>query len=580
MPWENAITIKSALERIQRNEYVLPAIQRELVWKQPQICYLFDSLMRGYPIGSFLFWRIAPERLRDYKYYSFVVKYHQRDNPHCPELDVLPSGAGVVAVLDGQQRLTALNIGLRGSHTIKQPRLHWSNPVAFPQTSLHLNVLAKPSDDDQALAYDFEFLTDDQARARDAEHFWFPVRKILEFPDTVAIFNYLHAEGLNTEQAPFRMLDRLHRLIHVEPLILPYTEDAQDIDKVLNIFIRTNSGGTQLSYSDLLLSIATAQWQQRDARAEIHQLVDEINDIGNGFSISKDFVLKSGLMLTEIASVGFRVENFTAENMAKLEANWEAIKGALLATFRLAASYGFSAQNLGADAALHTIAYYLFAKQFTGDFTTSPSTLEDRRRIRGWLLRSLLKSGVWGSGLDVLLTAIRAAIREAGTASFPVEAIESAMARRGRVLKFTDEEIEDLLDAKYGDRRTFAMLSLLYPTDDISGTPHIDHVFPRALFARGKLAAAGVPQDQIPEFQRKAECVPNLQLLPASDNTSKSSRLPLEWIMERLPDPHQRDAYVERHDLGEIPAAITEFSTFYEARAARLAAKLKALLQG
>ena len=52
-----------------------------------------------------------------------------------------------------------------------------------------------------------------------------------------------------------------------------------------------------LSYSDLLLSIATAQWEERDARSAIITLVDELNDTGMGFNFSKDFVLKAGLMV-------------------------------------------------------------------------------------------------------------------------------------------------------------------------------------------------------------------------------------------------------------------------------------------
>ncbi|MGK7460341.1 hypothetical protein ACSRCL_22470, partial [Salmonella enterica] len=80
---------------------------------------------------------------------------------------------------------------------------------------------------------------------------------------------------------------------------------------------------TTLSYSDLLLSIAVTQWSTLDARDEIHKLVDEMNQIGNGFSFSKDLVLKAGLMLSDIGSVGFKVENFSKENMCKLEDNWE-----------------------------------------------------------------------------------------------------------------------------------------------------------------------------------------------------------------------------------------------------------------
>ena len=140
-----------------------------------------------------------------------------------------------------------------------------------------------------------------------------------------------------------------------------------------NIFIRLNSGGTELSYSDLLLSIAVAQWEQIDARAAIHKLVDDLNRVGTGFNLSQDFVLKAGLMLADIASVGFKVENFTKANMAVLEANWPAIRTALVQTVELAATFGFNGQSLRADSALLPIAYYLYRRGAPANYVSAQS---------------------------------------------------------------------------------------------------------------------------------------------------------------------------------------------------------------
>ncbi|WP_218775119.1 hypothetical protein, partial [Salibaculum halophilum] len=112
--------------------------------------------------------------------------------------------------------------------------------------------------------------------------------------------------------------------------------------------------------SDLLLSIATAQWAERDARDEVHSLVDDLNDIGPGYSFSKDFVLKAGLMLLDIQSVGFRVENFGRKNMTLMEAEWDRIREALLLTVRLVSEMGFDDNAIRADSALLPVAYYVF----------------------------------------------------------------------------------------------------------------------------------------------------------------------------------------------------------------------------
>ena len=128
-------TVKEALSRIEKGDYVLPAIQREFVWEPEQICSFFDSLMRGYPFGTFLFWRIDQANSANYKFYGFVRDYHERDRPHCPELGLVRNRP-LTAVLDGQQRLTALNIGLRGSISLREPYKRKSSLNAYPEKFL------------------------------------------------------------------------------------------------------------------------------------------------------------------------------------------------------------------------------------------------------------------------------------------------------------------------------------------------------------------------------------------------------------------------------------------------------------
>ena len=71
-------TIETLLNKVEQHEYTLPAIQREFVWRPDQICQLFDSLLQGYPFGTFLFWKIKTENLRQYQFYDFMRDYHQR----------------------------------------------------------------------------------------------------------------------------------------------------------------------------------------------------------------------------------------------------------------------------------------------------------------------------------------------------------------------------------------------------------------------------------------------------------------------------------------------------------------------
>lgn len=576
--YQSPVTIEHTLKKIERNRIVLPAIQREFVWRPEQICRLFDSLMQGYPFGTFLYWKIEQENNKNYQFYGFVREYHARDNPHCPRLGELPN-SDITAVLDGQQRLTALNIGLRGSMARKLPRLWINNPNAYPVKHLYLDLLWTPSDeDDVGLEYQFEFRTADEMSSD--ESCWFPVKRILTLPDSgPAATEFLEKKlpGRPIAKA-HRVLHKLYNVIREKPLVSFYEEQAQELEKVLQIFIRTNSGGTVLSYSDLLLSAATAQWSKYDAREEIHQLVDELNGIGNGFRFSKDWVLKAGLMLSDIGSVGFKVENFfNKENMKKLEYQWPRIKRALLLTVRLASNFGFKAETLGADSALLPIAYYLYVREENDRYLTNSDFAEDRSYVRKWLICGLLKAGIWGSGQDTLLTALRQTIREHHNNGFPINNLHNVMARRGKSLEFTDEEIDDLTELRYGDQRTFSLLSLVFNHLDLRNHFHIDHIFPKSRFTPAKLKSAGFPEEEASSMREMMNCLPNLQLLGGAENEEKRAILPIEWL-ESFESNERRDEYVKVHLIGDVPSDLSGFKSFYLVRRDSLKSRIEEML--
>ena len=573
-------TIKNVLDRIATNEYVLPAIQREFVWSPEQICMLFDSVMQGYPFGDFLFWCIKPENSTDYRYYGFVKDYHQRDRSHCPDLGALPEQQ-TIAVLDGQQRLTAFNIGLRGSMAVKRPHKRWSSADAFPEKILALDLMAETDRDENGSLYSFEFVEEDKI-GRHQNRLLFKVPDILKMRGGPDMLTWLLDKDLEERQLSeaHRVRDRLYRAIHNDHTISYYEESSQDIEHVLRIFIRRNSGGTTLSYSDLLLSIATSQWTDRDARKEIHQLVDDLNRIGPGLALTKDFALKAGLMLTDTPSVRFQVSNFTQANMAVLEKNWQRIREALVETVQLVTGFGFDANSIRAASALLPVAYYLYQIDTPSDFDFHSRYKNDREAIRGWLIRSILKaSGIWGSGLDTLLTALRNVLRGASDGQFPVAALQRTMAQGGKKLEFSDEEIEDLADMKLTDRRIFALLALLSPFIDFRHHRfHIDHVFPKSRFKKRLLRNAAIDEEQFEELADRANRIGNLQLLEGAINHEKRDQLPAEWINNRYSDLMGRRGYCDKHLLGNVPEDIDGFSEFYEARRERLQDRIRELV--
>lgn len=578
--YQTGHTIEGTLDQIRRRELVLPAIQREFVWRPEQICRLFDSIMQGYPFGTFLYWRVAPENSGNFKFFDFVLDYHQRDRPHCPPLGDLPDRQ-LTAVLDGQQRLTALNIGLRGSIARKQPRKWWKSPDAFPVQRLFLDLLWQAdTDDDEGLKYNFRFLTDERSSDTQYGAWWFPVGKILTIDSSGPPMLKWLGEHLESEQAAlaYEPLYQLWQVTRKERLIAYYEEDGQELDKALQIFIRMNDGGTPLSHSDLLLSIAVAQWSEHDARREIHDLVEELNRIGVGFQFSKDLVLKAGLMLSDIGSVGFKIDNFNRQNMDIFERKWEEIKTAITLTVQLVSSFGFSGQSLTSHNSILPIAYYLYSVKPGQRYLTHANYESDREAIREWLIRSLLKAGVWGSGLDTLLTDLRRVISEADDDAFPAVAIREAMARSGRQLIFEEEEVEDLADMRYGDKLTFALLSLLFPFVDLHNQFHIDHIYPSAKFTRRRLQKTGLPEESLDEYRDQKDRLGNLQLLQGALNAEKGQVMPADWLATLFPKREARQDYADRHLLGSVPESITDFDGFYHARRERLKERIHQLL--
>ena len=576
MSFQTPITISKAIENIQSNQYILPAIQREFVWSDGQIERLFDSLMRGYPIGTFLFWKIKPDKLTDFQFYRFMDKFHQRDYRRNEPIKVsgqMPR----TAVLDGQQRLTALNIGLNGYYASKMPYYRWNSDHAFPKRRLYLNLLAEP-DEERDMAYEFKMLQDDDAKVRDDNHFWFRVGQILEFDDSFDVFDYCNKNNLVGPDLrhPSAILHKLWKIILDSQVINHFLEEEHNLEKVLNIFIRVNSGGTQLSYSDILLSIATAQWQDYDAREEIYSLVDDLNLMGESFNFEKDFILKASLVLSDIKTVAFRIYNFNRDNMLKIEKLWPKIKEALTITVRLLTTWGYSRDTLVSNNAVIPLAYYILRKGNPKGIITSTDFAADRERMQRWLMRALLKR-TFGGQSDNVLTNIRHVISESSD-SFPEDEIYESLRGTAKSMAFDEDQIDGLLDTRYGHSGTFIVLALLYPWLKFDQHFHIDHIFPRSMFKPKILRKNGISKQERNRWLDHKDDLGNLQLLQGKVNQNKADQDFEAWLQELQPEPVGLDAYKKQHMIPEVDLSFTKFPEFLEARTQILKKKLKDLL--
>ncbi len=295
--------------------YFLPDIQREYMWlkkaNEKKIEQLFDSILRGYPIGSFLFWKLQKEDIAksdeqdenklNFQLYKFIENYDER-KPHNEKIYIEQIMRDELCiVLDGQQRLTSLYIGLKGTRTLKRNKARYDNPNAYEEKRLYLNLKHQPNMDNPEDNYQFEFHA--KAPTNDEKHFWFKVGDILELES--GVLNYTQEHGLKKNE--LTLLEKLKDAFHTKQLISFFEEKEKNLNKVLNIFIRVNSGGVKLSYSDLLMSILTASFSS-DIREKMNALVDALKD--KGFSnVGQDQVLKTCLLLIG-KDTTFELKNF------------------------------------------------------------------------------------------------------------------------------------------------------------------------------------------------------------------------------------------------------------------------------
>ena len=580
MAFQTPKTVEDVLKRIYAKDYLMPAIQREFIWDANRIIQLFDSLLRGYPLGSFLFWDVTPERAADYVFYGFLTDYHERDRPYAERTRV-PPGGGTIAILDGQQRLTSLNIGLYGSHAPRRSgRGNWADP--YPVKHLYLNLVDDPPEEELGLLYDLRFLTKAEVTGvQDAADKWFLVGDILRLDDDpVGYMDVVEGRGILDVREGVRRLVDLYKAIRKTPVMNYYLVEDQDPDRVLEIFIRVNSGGQPLGKSDLLLSMATNQWStEPGAREEVRNLVSELNS--RGFNFNKDFVLKSALMVVG-ADVRFQVSSITRGNIRKIETEWSTIRAVLLLAADILKQAGYSANTLTANNAAIVVAYYLsrLTPSQLSSYLESSHTAADRDLVVGWVTRSLLKQGVWGSGVDTLLTRVRAAIDQADVSKgFPVIEIEAAMTSLGKVLSFEEAEIESLLHLEYGGPRTFALLATLYPGLDLSKEFHEDHVYPRAIFNTKSLKGRGIPEDLIPAYLDAYNRLPNLQLLSGQRNNEKLAMSPADWVSQHFHSDAKRETYLAENDLDGLSLELANFLTFVDERGHRMRERLNELLK-
>ena len=341
------------------------------------------------------------------------------------------------------------------------------------------------------------------------------------------------------------------RLIHN---IHFYAIDNLNYDEALDIFVRINSSGTPLSKADLIFSTLISGWNDV-TKEKVKDFLKDMN--GNDFKFTQDYLMRFALLAAG-TDTSLKIKSFKQNIIEKIRNNWDKIILSLekLPTILKAIDI-YHDQILSYNATM-AIPYYIFKG---GNIDTkNPESLKN---VQKFLWIAFAKNLFTGAS-DTSLSNIREAINkniESLKSDFPLNMFSEIRLSGGRNFIVTESDIDDWLTHKKGEDKVFLLLSLLYPDLRQDKDFDQDHCHPASAFKSNNLKKI-VKDINIPDWQNKKDCVPNLQLLESSKNKSKGDKPLRTWFEE---DPiHHKIEYLPKNKI--LSLELENFEEFFEER--------------
>ncbi len=532
----------------------LPNIQRPFVWSEDQICRLFDSILRQYPISTLLIWRTKMEVRRR----KFIDNFKEEHRKHLSYFKVPDNKKKKFLVLDGQQRLQSLFIGLRGSYDGKE---------------LYHDILSGELNEPDDVKFRFKFL-DPRSAA-------FPYIRFKDIVFSNEIRNRLIVERIvnqagrqlsKTEEDKVKdHVDLIRATIANEDGIGYQELDSIDEpelykeDDVVEIFIRANSGGTRLGKSDLLFSLLTSSWDEADDKMEI--LLDELNK--QGFAFNRDFILKTCLTLLD-QGARYDVEKFRKKGVREnIEKKWDEIRAAT----KDVADFVQGSTFIRCDKALPSYLVLIPLVYLRYHFLTAWDT---KQNVERYLLRSLLAGAFSGTPDQVIDDTVN---KMKDIKKFDQNEMFGVIRSAGRSLELTEDRFWAI---GYGSANIHLLFNLWYRDFNYTPSyannlPQIDHIFPQSLLKTVKSRSPDTGRMSITKYKEgDRNQLANCMLLTARENGAggKGDTPPDEWFKDK------NLAYLDQHLIPHNPELwkLERFEDFITERKILIKAKFADLL--
>ena len=559
-----AYRVSDAITEIEDERFVLPVIQRRLVWDEEKMELLFDTLLKGDSFGGIMVIEEEKGSKPLFNYRPFT-----KDGGIISSREIKKLTQQQLFVIDGQQRIQSFYIGLKGSINGKV---------------MYFDLF---SDFNSEFEFKFENSetklpkqSKDNAERAVPEHYWYLVSSLLrrlkdtndedQVADEIISLKKIDDDSKKSHirknvKAFYKNIITAETLGISKVSINKTFDEVSNKQRIVELFRRLNDGGTKLSSFDLVASILKGfSWEMEGF---LEKMLEEYEDIG----LSQDNLIKLIFLLQddhkkEMASIEGKDAEFAITNKDRINSVLKCVKDFLIH----AKLYDYYKSGNRSFIPLFFIAYHLFykdkdSKSLADYFDNFDAGNIDFPIMYEWIYHSLL-NGVYrsrGAGWVAYKTGVRkllAEIKKHKNKVFPKEELFNVYFEHPVV--FTKTYNSGNLDSL---DRSF-LYYLMYDRNQTIRNQDIDHIMPKSILANLKYG-----WDEI-------NSVKNFQLIDYGTNRGIKNGKPFkEWMNNYISD---KPSFVKRHLIpnDEVIWEENRFSDFIEKRAILILDKISKYL--
>ncbi|OUL32824.1 hypothetical protein BV372_18435 [Nostoc sp. T09] len=564
--WE-AYRISDIITDIDEKRFVLPVIQRRLVWDEDKMELLFDTLLKGDSFGGIM---VIKEDKDSKPLFSFRPFTKDGESINSIEIDKIAHSQSFV--IDGQQRLQSFYIGLTG--TIKGKILYFdlfSNynsefEFKFESEFSKLPKQAKDDSNKTIKAYKWYSVNDLFKKLKLAGKFKSVVRSIIA---SDGITNDNEKDHISENIIAFHQSIFAVECLGISEVIIDKTfNENANRQRIVELFRRLNDGGTKLSAFDLVASVLKGfEWKMESF---LDEMLSQYNEIG----LTQDNLIKLIFLLQdnhkkEMTEIETSDAKFAIDNKERIKNTLSCIRQFLIHSHL----YNYYKDSNRSFIPLFFIAYHIFHKNITDKqveefFDNYDTGNPDFSTIKKWIYYSLV-NGVFrskGAGWIPYKTGIRKLLDEIKlhkNSKFPISKLFHVYKEHGVNFTETFDTLNiDRLESSF-------MFYLMYDRKQTINIQDVDHIMPKSILQHKKYD------------WEKINSIKNYQLLdPKTNRGEKNAKSFKEWISN---DKYVVDktAFITKHLIPPDESIWTEdkFEDFVTSRAELILQKVTAYVR-